>query len=259
MSGSEFVSQPSCDLSIYLPKELSSQESESYQSVETLMRLFGVDQFQSSHRMDLDLFDPFNNDTEALLLADEELPSDVKNFTSIDFSDCFFEESKVVPHLSTGESNLRSNDYRPASPPTKSIHRSQKNNASSPKSFSSSNCVDAKKFLLYDVLTGRLRRPLLHEFIRLLVEYDEYSDVAEYLDRERGIFKLHKPDEVAELWKCVKGRNSDNNMTYDKLARALRYYYGNGIMHPSPGRFTFRFGSKSGFSTSRRTVFLKKT
>ncbi|CAF4932534.1 unnamed protein product, partial [Rotaria magnacalcarata] len=111
----------------------------------------------------------------------------------------------------------------------------------------------------YDVLTGRLRRPLLHEFIRLLVEYDEYSDVAEYLDRERGIFKLHKPDEVAELWKCVKGRNSDNNMTYDKLARALRYYYGNGIMHPSPGRFTFRFGSKSGFSTSRRTVFLKKT
>ncbi|CAF1665735.1 unnamed protein product [Rotaria magnacalcarata] len=92
-----------------------------------------------------------------------------------------------------------------------------------------------------------------------VLQYDEYSDVAEYLDRERGIFKLHKPDEVAELWKCVKGRNSDNNMTYDKLARALRYYYGNGIMHPSPGRFTFRFGSKSGFSTSRRTVFLKKT
>lgn len=38
-------------------------------------------------------------------------------------------------------------------------------------------------------------------------------------------------------------------MTYDKLARALRYYYSSGIMHPNPGRFTFRFGTKSGFGT----------
>lgn len=41
-------------------------------------------------------------------------------------------------------------------------------------------------------------------------------------------------------------------MTYDKLARALRYYYGSQIMHPAPGRFTFRFGSKSGFGVSWR-------
>ena len=39
-------------------------------------------------------------------------------------------------------------------------------------------------------------------------------------------------------------------MTYDKLARAIRYYYGNGIMHSNPGRFTFRFGAKSGFRTA---------
>ncbi|CAF3249711.1 unnamed protein product [Rotaria socialis] len=254
MSRSEFVSQPSCDLSIYLPNELNIQESENYQSVETLMRLFGVNPLQSSHRMDVELFDPLNNDTEALLLTDETFSSDVKNFKPIDFSDCFFEESKVIPHLSTGESNLRPNDYNPSSPSAKSIHRSQKKNASSSKPFSSSSCDAIKKFLVYDVVTGRLRRPLLHEFIRLLVEYDEYSDVAEYLDRKRGIFKLHKPEEVAELWKNVKGRNSDNNMTYDKLARALRYYYGNGIMHPSPGRFTFRFGLKSGFGTSWGTI-----
>ncbi len=36
-------------------------------------------------------------------------------------------------------------------------------------------------------------------------------------------------------------------MTYDKLARAIRYYYASGIILPSPGRFTFRFGPKSGF------------
>ncbi|CAF3746399.1 unnamed protein product [Rotaria socialis] len=204
--------------------------------------------------MNVELFDPLNNDTEALLLADEEFSSDAENFNSIDFSDCFLEKSKEIPHRPTEKSNSTPNNDKPPSSSTENIHRSQKKNASSRKSFASSNYGDVKKFLVYDVVTGRLRRPLLHEFIRLLVEHDEYSDVAEYLDRERGIFKLHKPEEVAELWKNVKGRNSDNNMTYDKLARALRYYYGNGIMHPSPGRFTFRFGLKSGFGTSWGTI-----
>ena len=39
-------------------------------------------------------------------------------------------------------------------------------------------------------------------------------------------------------------------MTYDKLARAIRHYYASGIMHSCPGRFTFRFGSRSGFRSS---------
>ncbi|CAF3316030.1 unnamed protein product [Rotaria socialis] len=250
MPRSKYISEPSWHLNIYLSNELNSQESESSQSAEALMHLFDTDLLQSSHRMNVELFDPLNNDTEALLLADEEFSSDAENFNSIDFSDCFLEKSKEIPHRPTEKSNSTPNNDKPPSSSTENIHRIKKKNASSRKSFASSNYGDVKKFLVYDVVTGRLRRPLLHEFIRLLVEHDEYSDVAEYLDRERGIFKLHKPDEVAELWKNVKGRNSDNNMTYDKLARALRYYYGNGIMHPSPGRFTFRFGSKSGFSTS---------
>lgn len=37
------------------------------------------------------------------------------------------------------------------------------------------------------------------------------------------------------------------DMTYDKLARAIRYYYSSGIILSNPGRFTFRFGSRSGF------------
>ncbi|CAF4518439.1 unnamed protein product, partial [Rotaria magnacalcarata] len=36
-------------------------------------------------------------------------------------------------------------------------------------------------------------------------------------------------------------------MTYEKLARAIRYYYSGGVIRPTPGRFTFRFGSGSGF------------
>lgn len=38
-----------------------------------------------------------------------------------------------------------------------------------------------------------------------------------------------------------------SEMTYEKLARAIRYYYHTGIMSSHPGRYTFRFGPKSGF------------
>jgi hypothetical protein len=36
-------------------------------------------------------------------------------------------------------------------------------------------------------------------------------------------------------------------MTYEKLARSIRYYYDSGIISPNPGRFTFRFDWGSGF------------
>jgi hypothetical protein len=39
-------------------------------------------------------------------------------------------------------------------------------------------------------------------------------------------------------------------MTYEKLARGIRYYYNSGIICQTPGRFTFRFGWQSGFNTS---------
>ena len=72
------------------------------------------------------------------------------------------------------------------------------------------NSIDIKKFLVYDKTTGRQRRPLLHEFIRIILETDEYSHLAEYIDRKNGIFKLYQPDQISQLWQYVKGRNSDN-------------------------------------------------
>ncbi|CAF1581305.1 unnamed protein product [Didymodactylos carnosus] len=52
------------------------------------------------------------------------------------------------------------------------------------------------------------------------------------------------------LWQNVKGRYTVRNMTYDKMARALRLYYKSGIMTPVNGRYTFQFGPQSGFNTS---------
>ena len=44
---------------------------------------------------------------------------------------------------------------------------------------------------------------------------------------QNGEFKLIDPDEVARRW---GERKSKPNMNYDKLSRALRYYYDKNIM-----------------------------
>ncbi|CAF1658666.1 unnamed protein product, partial [Didymodactylos carnosus] len=64
-----------------------------------------------------------------------------------------------------------------------------------------------------------------------------------------GIFKFHLPSKVAKLWQHVKGRHGGHEMTYDKLARAIRFYYKLDIIRPTAGQFTFRFGPNSGFGT----------
>ena len=52
-------------------------------------------------------------------------------------------------------------------------------------------------------------------------------------------FQIVKPDAVAKLWGARKNKP---RMTYDKLSRALRYYYTRGIMERVTGRrLTFRF------------------
>ncbi|XP_052004739.1 protein FEV-like [Xyrauchen texanus] len=54
-----------------------------------------------------------------------------------------------------------------------------------------------------------------------------------------GEFKLIDPDEVARRW---GERKSKPNMNYDKLSRALRYYYDKNIMTKVHGkRYAYRF------------------
>ncbi|KAI5631357.1 ets-domain-containing protein [Phthorimaea operculella] len=54
-----------------------------------------------------------------------------------------------------------------------------------------------------------------------------------------GEFRLSDPDEVARRW----GRRKQKpNMNYDKLSRALRYYYDKSIMSKVHGkRYAYRF------------------
>ncbi|CAH2305247.1 FEV [Pelobates cultripes] len=54
-----------------------------------------------------------------------------------------------------------------------------------------------------------------------------------------GEFKLTDPDEVARRW---GERKSKPNMNYDKLSRALRYYYDKNIMAKVHGkRYAYKF------------------
>ncbi|CAL8278984.1 unnamed protein product [Lota lota] len=56
---------------------------------------------------------------------------------------------------------------------------------------------------------------------------------------EWGEFVIQDPETLARLWGERKGKP---HMNYDKLSRALRYYYNKRILHKTKGkRFTYKF------------------
>jgi hypothetical protein len=222
MCNSQFVSQPSWDLDIYLPSELDFEETLFYQSPEMLIHSINFDMPPLAHRIESNLFDPITDDVEAsLALTDDELS--LINIDISDITNYFYEQSTVVPHIPNLSNQSKMNINSPLSPSP-----SVKSNISQPNSPVYSNQFNIKKFLVFDELTGRERRPLLHEFIRLILENDQYLHIAEYTDRKQGIFKLHKPKDIAELWKHVKGRNSDNsklNLTTKNFCSLKIFFY----------------------------------
>lgn len=69
------------------------------------------------------------------------------------------------------------------------------------------------------------------------------------------MFFLISSDEVARRW---GERKSKPNMNYDKLSRALRYYYDKNIMTKVHGKryaYKFDFQVSSGFLLAQGTEF----
>ena len=64
-----------------------------------------------------------------------------------------------------------------------------------------------------------------------------------------GQFRMVDPDEVARMW----GRRKNKpNMNYDKLSRALRYYYDKHILTKVQGkRYTYRFDFRAIVQSNR--------
>lgn len=71
-------------------------------------------------------------------------------------------------------------------------------------------------------------------------------------EAQEGEFRMVDPEEVAQKWGRRKKRL---NMNYDKMGRALRYYYDKMILTKVPGKkYTYRFNLTGILCQGRRTL-----
>ncbi|MGH0126795.1 UNVERIFIED_CONTAM: hypothetical protein FKN15_047292 [Acipenser sinensis] len=88
---------------------------------------------------------------------------------------------------------------------------------------------------------GDPRGTHLWEFIRdILLNPERNPDLIKWEDRTEGVFRFLKSEAVAQLWGKKKNNSS---MTYEKLSRAMRYYYKREILERVDGRrLVYKFG-----------------
>ena len=67
----------------------------------------------------------------------------------------------------------------------------------------------------------------LWEFLLDLLADESCCYIINWTNKQAGEFKLINQEEVARRWGCLKHRPG---MNYDKLSRALRYYYNKDII-----------------------------
>jgi ETS domain-containing protein Elk-3 (SRF accessory protein 2) len=80
----------------------------------------------------------------------------------------------------------------------------------------------------------------LWQFLLELLLNNQHQAIIHWTNTE-GEFKLVNSEEVAKLWGLRKNKH---NMNYDKLSRALRYYYDKNIIKKVMGqKFVYRFVS----------------
>ncbi|KAM9410582.1 ETS-related transcription factor Elf-3 [Pholidichthys leucotaenia] len=84
----------------------------------------------------------------------------------------------------------------------------------------------------------------LWEFIRdILINPEKNQGLMKWEDRHEGVFKFLKSEAVAQMWGQKKKNSS---MTYEKLSRAMRYYYKREILERVDGRrLVYKFGKNS--------------
>ena len=75
-------------------------------------------------------------------------------------------------------------------------------------------------------IVHRTRIPLWRFLVHLL-DNDLSETYVQWTQKEKFEFKIKKPAAVASLWGTIK---DNTGMTYDKFARAMRYYYGKKII-----------------------------
>uniref|UniRef100_A0A1B0AHK4 ETS domain-containing protein n=1 Tax=Glossina pallidipes TaxID=7398 RepID=A0A1B0AHK4_GLOPL len=90
----------------------------------------------------------------------------------------------------------------------------------------------------YGIGSGNNGQVQLWQFLLEILTDREHVDIIEWVGDD-GEFKLTDPERVARLWGEKKNKPA---MNYEKLSRALRYYYdGDMISKVSGKRFTYKF------------------
>ncbi|XP_010584331.1 PREDICTED: ETS-related transcription factor Elf-5 isoform X3 [Haliaeetus leucocephalus] len=88
-----------------------------------------------------------------------------------------------------------------------------------------------------------LQNSHLWEFVRdLLLSPEKNGGILEWEDRGEGIFRVVKSEALAKMWGQKK---KNDRMTYEKLSRALRYYYKTGILERVDRRLVYKFGKNA--------------
>ncbi|KAM4617552.1 ETS homologous factor isoform 1-T2 [Discoglossus pictus] len=84
----------------------------------------------------------------------------------------------------------------------------------------------------------------LWEFIRdILLTPEKNPGLIKWENRSEGVFRFLKSEAVAQLWGKKKNNSS---MTYEKLSRAMRYYYKREILERVDGRrLVYKFGKNA--------------
>ncbi|XP_048859679.1 retroviral integration site protein Fli-1 homolog isoform X2 [Brienomyrus brachyistius] len=118
---------------------------------------------------------------------------------------------------------------------------SRLSNPESPALHSKSHQVKHNSHKLSDTGTHRIvgsGQIQLWQFLLELLSDNNNANIITW-EGSNGEFKMTDPDEVARRW---GERKSKPNMNYDKLSRALRYYYDKNIMTKVHGkRYAYKF------------------
>lgn len=107
------------------------------------------------------------------------------------------------------------------------------------------------------------KQVVLWKFLEELLDTNENNCVS-WVSREEGTFRFVDSKLAAKLW---GQRKNKRNMTYEKLSRALRYYYDRQIMfHEEGQKLIYRFGDivmknrkPSAVEASQRDMNIKMT
>jgi len=95
--------------------------------------------------------------------------------------------------------------------------------------------------MLVVVVVGVETNVTLWQFLLELLLSNEHSAIIEWTDKGKKEFRFKDAEQVARRW---GERKSKPSMNYDKLSRALRYYYDKKIMCKVPGKkFVYQFVS----------------